>query len=114
MQQIEVPKGSTARTVFETLAFEHGNRVAPDSSPSVGETFVNGVATSLTATIAQLQDDIPANITGVYQLSFATSSLNVADIVWVEVLATISGVSTRKVFQFLVVPTAPATTPVIR
>lgn len=115
--QIEVPSGATARTIFETLAYENGPRVAPDSAPEVGETFVNGTAVALTATIAQMQDDVPANITGVYQLSFATgspNSLSAGDTVWVEVLATISSIATRKVYQFLIVPSDSTVTPVIR
>lgn len=115
--QIEVPIGSTARAIFETLAFENGNRVAPDSAPTVDNCFVNGVAASLTATIAQLQDETPANITGVYQVSFATGTPNnlaVRDDVWVEVIATINGSQARKLFQFKMVPAETSVTPVIR
>lgn len=115
--QIEVPIGLTARTIFETLSYQNGPRVAPDSAPTVGQTFVNGAAVALTATIAQLQTSVPANITGAYQVSFATGAPNnlvVGDSVWVEVLATIGGVTTRKVNTFLIVPANPAVTPVIR
>jgi hypothetical protein len=120
MAQIEIPLGSTARAIFETLAAENGARVAPDSAPTVTGTWVNGTATTLSSApaVAQLQNTVPANITGAYQVSFPTgspNSLSVGDVVWVEVSATINGnTAPKKTFSFLVVPAAVATTPVIR
>lgn len=118
--QIEVPAGSTARAIFETLASENGARVAPDSAPTVTGVWVDGVATTLTSApaVTQLQNEVPANITGVYQVAFPTGSPNslaVGDVVWVEVSATINGnTSPKKNFTFIVVPADVATTPVIR
>ena len=116
MSQIQVQKGTIAIDTFETLSYANGPRVAPDSPPTVLALHVNGVINSTltsAATIANMQDATPANITGYYKLTFASSSLAVGDDIHVTISATISGVVATAVKRFLII-NADTTTPVIR
>lgn len=101
---IQVQKGTTAITTFETLEQSNGARVAPDSLPTKEYLHVNGVVNdAITVTIEQMQDNVPANITGYYKLSFPTTSLNSQDDVHVSVTTAINGTTVQKVFHFVIV-----------
>lgn len=105
MSQIDVTQGTTARATFETLDRANGTRTAADSAPTVESVHVNGAINSTltgSAAVAQLQDATPANITGYYEVSFATSSLTIGDDVDVTIQATIGGFTAKTVKRFLV------------
>lgn len=111
---IQVQKGTNAIATFETLSYANGDRVAPDSPPTVEFLHVNGVINSaISPTITQMQDDIPANITGYYKVTFPTDTLDSQDDIHLSITATISGIVVKKVFHFLVI-NEPGTIPVIR
>lgn len=110
----QVQLGTNAIATFETLSYSGGERVAPEALPTVEFIHVNGTINSgITATIEQLQDATPANITGYYKLTFPTNTLSSQDDVHVSVSATIAGTVVKKVFHFLII-NEPGTIPVIR
>ena len=116
MSQIQVQLGTTARATFETLDRSNGTRTAPDSAPTVLAVHVNGsINSTLTsaATITQLQDAVPANITGYYEVSFNTSTLSLNDDIDVTIQADINSFTATKVIRF-VTTSSESTTPVIR
>ena len=116
MSQIQVQLGTTARSTFETLNRANGTRTAPDSAPTVLAVHVNGVINSTltsAASITQLQDATPANITGYYEVTFDTTGLSINDDIDVTVQATIDSFTATKILRFVTISTE-STTPVIR
>ena len=112
----QVQQGTTAIRTFETLSRSDGARVAPSGLPTVVSAHVNGAVNSTlasAATVIQMQDATPANITGYYRLEFATSSLAANDDVDITIQATISGTTVTQVMRFLIID-QPTMTPVIR
>lgn len=111
MGATQVGQNSTARRTF-TLRDSAGDRVAPDvtspETPVVDEVYLNGaVSTIIPVTIDQLLDDSTSPgtpVTGLYELSFATSYAGVAtnDLVAVSIAATLSGTSRKATMEFII------------
>ena len=78
--------------------------VAPDAAPTIASIHKNGVVTTITGSlITQLQDSVPANITGYYLITVPTSTLTISDQIDIRVTATIAGKIRFKPFSFTVV-----------
>ena len=100
-----VPKGVNYTNPFTTYSAS-GDPIAPDSLPAIVAYHKNGVAATIPTSptpISQLQDTVPANITGYYLLTIATSSLAINDQIDVRVKATINGKDRFKTYSFSVV-----------
>ena len=112
----QVQKGTIAIRTFETLDRADGDRTAPAGLPTVATVHVNAVVNSSVATaasIVQMQDATPANITGYYRLEFPTASLSAYDDVDVTIQTTFNGKLRTHVLRFLVID-QPDLLPVIR
>jgi hypothetical protein len=102
----QVQQGTTAIRTFETLSRSDGARTAPSGLPTVVSAHVNGTVNSTLASgasVVQMQDATPANITGYYRLEFATASLAANDDIDITIQATISGTTVTQVLRFLVI-----------
>jgi len=116
MSDTQVQRGTTAIRTFETLAREHGARVAPASLPTVLFAHVNGVINSTlqaAVTIIQMQDAVPASIVGYYRMEFATSGLAANDDIDIMISASVSGATVTQAFRFVILD-SPGILPVIR
>jgi hypothetical protein len=100
-----VARGVNFTTTFTTYS-SAGAPVAPDSAPTISIIHKNGAVTTVASSaITQLQDSVPANITGYYLLTVPTSTLAVNDQIDVRVTATIAGAVRFQTFSFTVIDT---------
>jgi len=116
MSDTQVQRGTTAIRTFETLAREHGARVAPASLPTVLSAHVNGVVNSTlqaAITVIQMQDATPAAIVGYYRIEFATSNLAANDDIDIVVTASVSGATVLGKLVFVILD-SPGILPIIR
>lgn len=87
-----IPLGTNTTFILRTRNAS-GALVNADSTPTVDDALVNGVSTAITSTVAQAQDDVPANITGTYTVQVTTNTLNEGDDLALLVTAEIGGVT---------------------
>ena len=98
-----IQKGSIASTLLHCQD-SAGDAVNADATPTVSHVYVNAAAAATTGfTMAQAQDQTPANVVGSYFLSFPTASYAKGDQVDVTVEAVIAGVTVRKSYHFGIV-----------
>lgn len=71
-----------------------GQLVNADSTPTVTDTQLNGADAAFAPTVAQAQDDTPANITGQYVITLDGSTLADGDEVFIYVSAVVGGTTT--------------------